>query len=289
MAAEWLLKSRVPLDDHQIKVTFPFFPHTCSSQHTLSKCKSTLLLYKVFFKLVQCYPEFNICLWQIFTTFWELCNWFVIHGLLKVWWVKEKSWLMGTGAYGYRSFEIWSFPDSLGPQLAWTKFMCLLGLKAPLWHQRAPQQNCVLYWPSEERHYWSKQKLGVLGLTLEAPLLKGSRKVQAILRCSEVFLQSFPTLELASSLIFILNVNYALTEEPEINGIFIFGFLWLFRALSSEWNHFLPASSEYGCRPQLDLKRETPLHSWLCAPVAFTPTSSWSAVPGILGNHVAIL
>lgn len=196
---------------------------------------------------------------------------------------------METGAYGYRSFEIWPFPDSLGPQLAWTKFMCLCGLRAPLWHQGAPQHNYELYWPFEERHYWSRQKLGVLSLTLEAPLLKGSRKVQAFLRCSEVFLQSFPTLELASPLIFILNVNYTLTEEPEINGIFIFGFLWLFRSLSSEWNHFLPASSEYGCRPQLDLKREAPLHSWLCAPVAFTPTSSWSAVPGILGNHVPIL
>ena len=66
--------------------------------------------------------------------------------------------------------------------------------------------------------------LGALGLTLEAPL-KGSRQVQAFLRCSGVFLQSFPTLELASPLIFILNVNYTLTEEPEINGIFIFGFL----------------------------------------------------------------
>lgn len=129
--------------DHQLKVTFPFFPHTCSSQHTLSKCKSTYTVapQNGFFQLIQCYPEFDICLWQIFTTFSEMCNWFVIRALLKVWWAKEKSRLMGTGVYGYRSFEIWSFPEPLGPQLPWTKSMCLLGLKAPLWHQRAPRQN----------------------------------------------------------------------------------------------------------------------------------------------------
>lgn len=173
-SGSWSLMSlRWPSDQSHIPV---LSPHLLFTAHPWQMQIYTVAPQKAFFKLAQCHPEFNICLWQIFTTFSELCNWFVIHALLKVWWAKEKSWLMETGAYGYRSFEIWSFPDSLGPQLAWTKFMCLCGLRAPLWHQGTPQQKYELHWPFEERHYWSKQKLGVLGLTLEAPLLKARGK-----------------------------------------------------------------------------------------------------------------
>lgn len=133
-------------------------PHLLFTAHPQQMQIYTVAPQNGFFRLIQCYPEFNVCLWPIFSAFSEMCNWFVTHALLKVWWAREKSRLMGTAAYGCRSFEIWSFPEPLGPQLPWTKSMCLLGLKAPLWHQRAPRQNHVLYCPFEERHYWSKQK-----------------------------------------------------------------------------------------------------------------------------------
>lgn len=129
-------------------------------------------------------------------------------------------------------------------------------MKAPLWHQRVPLQNYVLY--VGLRRDTNRNDTWGSSFNSWGPTPK------ALLQCTELFLQSFPALELASPLIFILSVNYTLTEEPEINSIFIFGFLGLFRSLSSEWNHFLPASSEDGCRPELDLKREAPLHSWLC-------------------------
>ena len=83
----------------------------------------------------------------------------------------------------------------------------------------------LLTHPEEKRLMWKEMKLGTLGLTLKLNIFHLrmlSKELTPFLDSLQSIASIISNISTASPWIFILNVNYMLTEEPEINSIYVF-------------------------------------------------------------------